>query len=204
MSDDGGPLATLRIAEVASISAAIASSDLPASLFKAIERIAAAHMSVSIFSASKCFLDTTELERIYSSRPDVYPVGVRKSKRQTNWAQYVLKDRQVFVGEGPLEMAAAFDDQERMASLGVRSIINVPVVVRDQSIGVLNFARSELRVSAEEIAIGRLLGIAATVAFACGLDPRLDFPRCRRRREDATRQVPARVSQPPLSLVVAP
>lgn len=165
VNDDSGPLASLRIADVASLTAAIASTDLPLSLFKAIERIAATRMAVSIFSASKCFLDAMELERIYSSRPDVYPVGARKSKRQTNWAQYVLKNRQVFVGEGPLEMAAAFDDQERMASLGIRSIINVPIVVRDQSIGVLNFARSDVRISAEEIAIGRLLGIAATTAF---------------------------------------
>ncbi len=124
INDDTGPLASLRIADVASIAAAIASPDLPTSLLKAIERIATARIAVSIFSASRCFLDTVELERIYSSRPDVYPVGMRKSKRQTNWARYVLEDRQVFVGEGPLEMAAAFDDQERMASLGIRSIIN--------------------------------------------------------------------------------
>jgi len=165
MSEEASSLASLRIPDLISLSAAIASSDLRPSLFQAIERIASARMRVSIFSASTCFLDTLELERIYSSRPDVYPVGARKSKRQTNWAQYVLKDRRVFVGEGPLEMAAAFDDQERMASLGIRSIINVPVVARDTIYGVLNFARSETRVSAEDLANARLLGIAATVAF---------------------------------------
>jgi len=52
-----------------------------------------------------------------------------------------------------------------MASLGIRSIINVPVVARDKLLGVLNFARSETRVSAEDLADARLLGIAATVAF---------------------------------------
>jgi GAF domain-containing protein len=165
MSEDAASLASLRIPDLIALSAAIASSNLPVSLFQAIERIAAARMRTSIFSASTCFPDTLELERIYSSRPDAYPVGERKSKRQTNWAQYVLKDRRVFVGEGPLEMAAAFDDQERMASLGIRSIINVPVVARDKLLGVLAFARSETRVSAEDLADARLLGIAATVAF---------------------------------------
>ena len=155
----------MRLADVAALAAAIASADVTQSLFQAIERISVSRMRVSIFSASRCFLETMELERIYSSRPDVYPVGARKSKQQTSWAQYVLKNRQVFVGEGPLEMAAAFDDQERMATLGIRSIINVPVVIREQSMGVLNFARCEARVTAEEIAVGRLLGIAATVAF---------------------------------------
>jgi GAF domain-containing protein len=62
-------------------------------------------------------------------------------------------------------MAAAFDDQERMASLGIRSIVNVPVVARDKTYGVLNFARSETRASAEDLAYARLLGIAATSAF---------------------------------------
>lgn len=157
--------APLRIPDLISLSTAIAAPDMPLSLFKTIERIASMRMGVAIFSASTCFVDTLELERIYSSRPDVYPVGARKSKRQTNWAQYVLKDRRVFVGEGPLEMAAAFDDQERMASLGIRSIINVPVVARDRIHGVLNFARSDPRVSAEDLATARLLGIAATVAF---------------------------------------
>lgn len=50
--------ASLRIADVASISTAIASADLPTSLLEAIERIAAARMAVSIFSASKCSVDT--------------------------------------------------------------------------------------------------------------------------------------------------
>jgi GAF domain-containing protein len=49
-------------------------------------------------------------------------------------------------------MAAAFDDQERMASLGIRSIVNVPVVARDKTYGVLNFARSETRASAADLA----------------------------------------------------
>jgi len=164
-SDEAVPVASLRIADLAALSAAIASANVPAALFQAIERIAAARMGVTIFSASRCFVDTVELERIYSSRPDVYPVGSRKSKQQTNWAKYVLKERQVFVGEGPLEMAAAFDDQERMASLGVRSIINVPVVIGDRIAGVLNFARGETRVQAQDLALGRLLGIVATAAF---------------------------------------
>jgi len=165
VSDDASPLATLRIPEIAALSAAVASTDVLPALFEAIGRIAFARMRVTIFSASRVFLDEHELERVYSSRPDVYPVGDRKSKRQTNWARYVLRDRRVFIGEGPLEMAAAFDDQERMASLGIRSIINVPVVVRDRIAGVLNFARSEPRVSGQELAMARLLAIVSAPAF---------------------------------------
>ncbi|MGZ5216426.1 MAG: GAF domain-containing protein [Caldimonas sp.] len=159
------PGSALHAADVAALSAAIAAVDAPQAVLRAIDRIAAARMSVSIFSASRCFLDTLELERIYSSLPDAYPVATRKSKRQTEWARRVMLERQVFVGEGPLEMAAAFDDQERMASLGIRSIINVPVVIRDRCLGVLNFGRNVERVSLEEVVMGRFLGIAAGIAF---------------------------------------
>lgn len=165
MSNYARSLASLHLQDLETLSAAIASANMPLALFGSIETVATERMGCSIFSAAKCLPEAFELERIYSSRPDIYPVGARKSKRLTSWGRSVLENRQVYVGEGPLEMAAAFDDQERMASLGVRSIVNVPVVLRDQVVGVLNFARAELRVGADEIAVGRLLGIVATVAF---------------------------------------
>jgi GAF domain-containing protein len=105
-----------------------------------------------------------ELERIYTSRPDMYPLGARKSKRQTSWADQVIRHRVVFVGEGPLEMAAAFDNQE-MANAGIRSIINVPIVIVGQCVGVLNFARDVERISPAEVLLGRFLGVAATQVF---------------------------------------
>ena len=79
-----------------------------------------------------------------------------------------MQKRQVFVGEGPLEMAAAFDDQERMAKLGIRSIINVPFALRDDGLGVLAFGRAAERISPAEITLARLLGLAASAGFALG------------------------------------
>ena len=104
--------------EIASLVAGVAAANSRDGVFGAIERIASVRMKITVFSVSTCNVAAMELERIYSSRPDVYPVGIRKSKRETGWGKQVLKERRVFVGEGPLEMAAAFDDQERMASLG--------------------------------------------------------------------------------------
>ena len=160
--------ATLLPADITLLSGAIAGKDPRAGVLAAIEQIAAARMQVTVFSASVCFLDTLELERVYSSLPGAYAVGARKSKRETSWARQVMQRRQVFVGEGPLEMAAAFDDQERMAKLGVRSIINVPFALRDGGLGVLAFGRPLERVSPAEITLARLLGLAASAGFALG------------------------------------
>jgi GAF domain-containing protein len=76
----------------------------------------------------------------------------------------VLRDGQVFVGEGPLELAAAFDSQE-MSKAGLRSIINVPIVVLGKCVGVLNFGRESERVSPDEVLLGRFLAIAVTPLF---------------------------------------
>ncbi len=157
--------ATLGGEEIALIAAGLADRNTRHAVLRAIEQIAAARMQVSAFSASICYVETLELERVYSSRPDAYPVGARKSKRETSWAQQVLRNRRVFVGEGPLEMAAAFDDQERMASQGIRSIINVPVVVADRCLAVLAFARSGERIAPAEVLLARLLTLVATPVF---------------------------------------
>ncbi len=159
---------TLLPADISLLSGAIAGKDPRGAVLAAIEQIAAARMQATVFSASVCFLDTLELERVYSSLPGAYAVGARKSKRETSWARQVMQRRQVFVGEGPLEMAAAFDDQERMAKLGIRSIINVPFALRDDGLGVLAFGRPLERVSPAEITLARLLGLAASAGFALG------------------------------------
>lgn len=164
MDTAGEARATLHAGEIALLATALAGVDARADVLRAVESIAAARMQVTIFSASLC-LPEAILQRIHSSRLDIYPVGARKSKRGTSWAEQVLQRRQVFVGEGPLEMAAAFDDQERMASVGIRSIINVPVVVGDRCLGVLNFARGVERVWSAEIVVARFLGVAASAAF---------------------------------------
>lgn len=60
---------------------------------------------------------------------------------------------------------ALIDDAALMFSLGVRSIINVPVVWRDACLGVLNFACLNSRVEVEQIAAARLLGIVSVAAL---------------------------------------
>ncbi len=156
---------TLSASEIASITDALATATPLAAVLKVVDRIAAQRIGTIVFSASLCHVDAMEVERIYSSRPQDYAVGVRTNKRQTSWGRQVLLQRKVFVGEGALEMAAAFDDKEGMASIGVRSIINVPIVVQGRCLGVLNFGRGVERVSPADVTIARFLGLAACPAF---------------------------------------
>ena len=60
---------------------------------------------------------------------------------------------------------ALIDDAALMFSLGVRSIINVPVEWRGACLGVLNFACPHSLVKAEQVAAARLLGLVSVAAL---------------------------------------
>lgn len=158
--------ATLGASEIESIAGALASVDMRDAVLRTVERIASQRFGMAVFSASVCRIEAMEVERVHSSRPEVYPVGSTTNKRDASWGRQVLKERQVFVGEGALEMAAAFDDQEGMARAGVRSIINVPIVLKDSCLGVLNFGLVSERVTPLDVCLARMLAIAASAAFA--------------------------------------
>lgn len=76
--------------------------------------------------------------------PAVYPVCGRKKKRDTAWSDYVLRDRQVFRANTLKAIRAAFEDHATIASLGLGSVLNIPVlrtvVARDAGwcVGTIN------------------------------------------------------------------
>ena len=155
-------LGTQNIDELA---AALAQVDQPRATLACIGRLGAAAIGHCLFSVNAFRLESMQVERLYSSNPEAYPVGGRKNKKATAWGQQVLIERQLFLGEGEAAIRAAFDDHALMHSLGVRSIVNVPVVWRDACLGVLNFACPLPRVEAWQVATARLFGLIAVAAF---------------------------------------
>lgn len=67
------------------------------------------------------------LRRLWTSDPAAYPVAGRKRKALTPWTRQLLVRGETFVGEGRAALAAVFDDHALIASLGLQSVINVPV-----------------------------------------------------------------------------
>ena len=148
--------------------AALSSADQPQATLAVIHHLGMTLPGHCLFSVNAFRAETMEVERIYSSNVQAYPVGGRKQKKATAWGQQVLLDRQLFVGEGDAAIRTAFNDHELMFSLGVHSIINVPVVWRDTCLGVLNFACPMTQIDAPQIAAARWFGLMAVPVFACG------------------------------------
>ena len=162
---DGEVAVSLSAREIAQLGSALAQADQPQATLACIDRVGAAAIGHCLFSVNAFRIESMQVERLYSSNPAAYPVGGRKNKKAIAWGQQVLIERKLFTGEGEAAIRAAFDDHALMHSLGVRSIINVPVVWRDACLGVLNFACPLPRVEARQVATARMLGLIAVPAF---------------------------------------
>lgn len=108
----------------------------------AFARCAAAFPN-GLFTAMRFHADTIEVERIYSTMPDVYPISGRKPKHQTEWGDKVLFRREVNMGFGPDDIRWAFTDHETILDLGLNAVMNVPVAQEGQVLGTINYLRSD-------------------------------------------------------------
>jgi hypothetical protein len=100
----------------------------------------------------------TEVERVHSSLPSVFPVGGRKKKADTKWADHVLHEKKVFRGTTADDVRAAFDDHQTILGLGLGSIINIPIVFGGRCLGTMNLSHEAGWYRAEDERTGVLLG----------------------------------------------
>ena len=110
-------------------------------------------------------IETIDLQRIWTSNPVAYPLSGRKSKAMTLWTQQLLKRAEVFVGEGEETLACAFEDHVLIASLGLRAVINVPLLDKNGvCFATFNVLGPEPKWQSQDLLLVRLLAILATPA----------------------------------------
>lgn len=106
--------------------------------------------------------DSVEVERLYSSDEEAYPTGGRKQKRDTAWGRQVLDRGEPFIGRSADDIRANFNDHELILSLGLESVLNMPVRRGDRTLGTVNLLHTEGYYTADHLApareIAELLG----------------------------------------------
>ena len=155
----------LTAAQVARLAAA-AREAAPLALLRAADAVGREAMGHRLCTAMRFDAAAMTVRRIYSSDTAAYPVGGAKPKRDTAWGRQVLLQRRVFVGEGEAAIRAHFDDHALIAGLGLRSIVNVPVLVRGECRGTVNFLWPEVRVTPARVAMAELLGLVVATEWA--------------------------------------
>lgn len=106
--------------------------------------------------------DEVQLQRLWSSNPQAYPVAGRKRKTLTPWTRQLLVRAEVFIGEGDATLAEVFDDHALITALGLRAVVNVPLLEDGRCAATFNVLGTRARWMPEEIALVKLLALVAT------------------------------------------
>jgi hypothetical protein len=159
------PEARFSAAQLARLAAA-ARDPAPLALLRAVDAVGREAMGHRLCTAMRFDAAAMTVRRIYSSDAAAYPVGGAKPKRDTDWGRQVLLQARVFVGEGEAAIRAHFADHALIAALGLRSIVNVPVVLRGECRGTVNFLWPEAVVTPGRRATAELLGLVGAAEWA--------------------------------------
>lgn len=165
MPEGAKPEARLAPAHLVRLSAAARQAG-PLALLRAADAAAREATGHGLCTAMRFDAAAMTVQRIYSSLPTAYPVGGAKPKRDTAWGRQVLLERRLFLGEGEAAIRRHFDDHAVILGLGLRSIVNVPVVLRGACLGTLNLLWPAATVRPEHAALAELLGLVVAPDWA--------------------------------------
>ena len=97
------------------------------------------------------------------SNPQAYPLDGCKRMGPTPWGDLVLERRQCYLARDAEGIRWAFPDHALIASLGLESAINVPVVALGQVLGTINLLDAAGRYRDGDVAVVR--SVAAYLAL---------------------------------------
>jgi GAF domain-containing protein len=156
----------LLAAELDVLVAASRESNQPAHLMDAVQAAAARMIGYKLFTIMLFDPERFEVERLYSSMPSVYPVGGRKKKALTPWGEHVLTQRRVYRAENFEAIRMMFDDHETLRTLGIGSMLNIPIAYDGKCIGTMNLSHEEAWFKPEHERLGLLIGAFLSTPLA--------------------------------------
>ncbi|HKX08892.1 MAG TPA: GAF domain-containing protein [Stellaceae bacterium] len=149
--------AVLALSDIAAILDSTARDRDPQTSLRAIDALAQRIFRHKLFTVMRLLAAGSEVERVYSSNPAAYPVGGRKQKQDTSWGQIVLNEGKPFIARNEDELRAVFPDHDLILSLGIGSIMNIPVMFKGQCVGTMNVSGEAGQYGEEDVRPGRIL-----------------------------------------------
>jgi len=145
------------VEDLEAVMAAVASAHAPQDTYAMVEALAGRLIGHRLFTIMVLDEAAGEVERVHSSRPDHYPVGGRKPKQGTPWGAIVLDRGEPYIGRTADDVRWAFSDHPLILSLGLESVLNVPVSFDGRRLGTLNLLHEAGWYDTSDVAAGRLL-----------------------------------------------
>lgn len=125
------------------LAAALRSTDPAQALFQMVAQGLERAPGHRLLTVLVYFHDQGESQRAYSSRPDEYPVGGRKTLGQAPRMRQVLASGAPFMAHTRQDIVENFPDHEKLLAMGCESIVNMPVCWGGQVLGTVNLLHAE-------------------------------------------------------------
>ncbi len=144
---------------------AVREEDDPTAALRAIGVAMDRLIGSRMFTFLRFDFDRFEMERLYCTQPERYPVGARKPMRHGAWSQCVVDRGLIFIARGDAEMRATFGDYAALAEMGCTSTMCVPVRHRGRTLGTMNLNGDEGRYGEKEAALAQPFATLAVPAY---------------------------------------
>lgn len=128
---------------LSAVARAHADTQQPQATFDALDRAVAATIGHRLFTILVHHREARESERVYTNMREAYPVGGRKPITDSPWMQQVMQRGLPYIGRNADDLRDVFYDHELIVSLGCRSVLNIPLRWRGETLGTLNMLHEE-------------------------------------------------------------
>jgi hypothetical protein len=115
----------------------------PGAVLEAAGRAFAETVGYRLYTVTRMLAGGREVERIYSTNPDIYPVGGRKPVLPNAYTERVRHEMKPFLARTPAEFAPLFPDHATITGLGLGSVMNLPIVFGGAVLGTVNLLDRE-------------------------------------------------------------
>ena len=148
------PNETTQIEELRRVAAAAGRPGQPTPLYDALKEALGRVIGHRLFTLMVFDPRNRDAQRLYSSDPRNYPVGGRKAMAQTPWGAKVIDGKTAWIGYSADDIRWAYPDHELIASLGLESALNLPVIYDDVFIGAANLLHDANWYGPQDVKIG--------------------------------------------------
>lgn len=129
--------------DLRAIAKAWEATNQPEAIFAAVGEALKRHVGYGLYTITHALPGGKEVERLYSTNLEAYAVGGRKPVKKDAFRDKVFGAHQPFLGRKPADFAPYFPDHDFIVSLGLGSVINVPLVFDGTALGSVNILDRE-------------------------------------------------------------
>ncbi len=152
--------------------AAASNSD---AVWTSLEKLSSSIDGHRLFTVMTVDMDAGLARRVYSNYPAQYPVTGTKPIHRDAWFDIVHGERRSFIANSINDIAKVFPDFELIQSLGFGSVVNLPVILKNELVATINLLHVEHHYSAMLVAkIETELSLPAKLC--CALDSLMAAP----------------------------